>query len=81
MLVKNPYITVKYIRNFRLNRTALFYSLIYILKKQKSILLFNKKNYCIYTHRRRSVFSSFKMCRHQLKKFFDDRSFSNLYVK
>lgn len=48
---------------------------------KNSINFYNRKNYCLYTHRYRSVFSSYKMSRYKMKLFFDNRSFTNLNIK
>lgn len=81
MIVKNPNITLKYIRNLNINKTLIFSYITANLKTKKKMYYFEKKNFCIYTHRNRGVFSSFKMCRHQLKKFLDARTFSNINIK
>ncbi len=81
MIVTNPNITLKYIRNWSFNKTLIFSYIIANLKEKKQIYTFEKKKHCIYTYRNRSVFSSFKMCRHQLKKFLDARTFSNINIK
>lgn len=39
------------------------------------------KKYCLYTHRYRSVHSSYRMSRHKLKEFLDNSTFFNIYVK
>jgi hypothetical protein len=81
MMLKNSKISLKYVKNFNITRTFFFNFLIYNLKKKNKIIEYDFKNYCIYTHRYRSVFRSFKMCRHQLKYFLDNNTFSNVFVK
>jgi|LakMenEpi03Aug12_release.lakeMendotaPanAssembly.Ray.scaffolds.fasta_scaffold05895_11 hypothetical protein len=55
--------------------------LTHILSNKNKIQLKDIKKYCIYTFRNRSVFSSMKMSRHTYKKFLDNRTYSNIYIK
>jgi ribosomal protein S14 len=50
-----------------------------ILKNQIKSL--NKKSFCLYTYRYRSIYRSFKMSRYKLKNFLDNRSIFNVYAK
>jgi ribosomal protein S14 len=79
--IVNSNLTIKYIKNSTTFDRIFFTVLIDLLRKQRIIPLVNRKYLCIYTGRYRSVFRSFKMCRHKLKVFFDKNTISNLYVK
>jgi ribosomal protein S14 len=81
MLILNSNITIKYLKNSTTINRMTFKILIQLLKKSNIIPNLNKKNFCIYTGRYRSVFRSFKMCRHQLKVFLDKNTVSNVYIK
>jgi len=81
MIIKNSNISIKYFKpifNENLLRVNLATQILLVKKQLK---LYNTKSYCIYTHRYRSVFSSYKMSRHKMKEFFDVQTFSNMYIK
>ena len=81
MLIKNSNISLKYFLNMNLFSTDDRRLLIFKLYSRKYMINLNKKNYCIYTGRNRSVYSFYKMSRHKLKSFLDNRTFSNIFVK
>jgi hypothetical protein len=81
MLIKNSNIIIKFLSCNYLHKNLNFNLSIQNLISIKMLLLFNNKNYCIFTHRYRSVYSSFKMSRYKLKDFLDSRTFSNIFVK
>lgn len=81
MLIKNHNITLKYISCiYKKKSLAISLCNQNLILKNLLILQINK-NYCIYTLRYRSVFSSLKMSRYKMKEFFDNRTFSNIYIK
>lgn len=81
MIIKNSNISIKYFKPIYTENLLKVNLNTQILLQKGKLKLFNTKAYCIYTHRYRSVFSSYKMSRHQMKKFFDEQTFSNMYVK
>jgi hypothetical protein len=81
MLIKNSNLITKYLSSNFLHKKLKFNLSIQNLINLKVLLLFNNKNFCIFTHRYRSVSSSFKMSRYKLKDFLDSRTFSNIFIK
>nr|BDB10257.1 hypothetical protein [Actinophrys sol] len=81
MIIKNFNISLKYFLNMNIVSTDARRLLVYKLYNRKLIKKINTKNYCIYTGRYRSVYSFYKMSRHQLKSFLDNKTFSNIFVK
>lgn len=81
MLIKNSNIVTKFLSSSYKSKALYFNLSIQNLIISKNLKIYNFKNYCIYTHRFRSVFSSFKMSRYKMKEFLDNRTFSNIYVK
>jgi hypothetical protein len=79
MIIKN-YKNINNFLNTYFSRLRLNF-LVNLLSKKKKIKLKESKNFCIYTYRNRSVFSSMKMTRHTYKNFLDNRTFSNIYIK
>ena len=81
MLIKNSNIITKFLSCNYLHNNLNFNLSVQNLINLKVLLLFNNKNYCIFTQRYRSVYSSYKMSRYKLKDFLDNRTFSNIFIK
>ena len=83
MLIKNSTIILNYLTCvYKMNSNTLSIRLLsqnLILKN--NIKSLNKKSFCLYTHRHRSVYSSYKMSRYKLKNYLDNRSLFNVYAK
>ena len=81
MILKNSNIIIKYLSKIYNYKQLTFNLLLQQLVKENFLKIFNNKNFCIYTYRYRSVFTSHKMSRYKLKEFLDNRTFSNIFVK
>jgi ribosomal protein S14 len=76
----NLQITAKYLRKSTYINYFIYSLFIQNIYYNKKEVFYYFKNFCIYTKRLRSVFRSFKMCRHQMKEVVDKNSISNIYV-
>lgn len=81
MLIKNSNIVIKFLACIYKTKNLYFNLAVQNLILMKSLKFYKFKNYCIYTHRFKSVFSSYKMSRYKMKEFLDNRTFSNIYIK